>query len=156
MPDDTYSLPGQFWRILGERIKERRRELKRTQLEVSAAVEISRAALANIETGKQRTSVFLLARLAKVMKISPGNLIPDLSEAEERLQRVRRTSVFASDAKLLTRELENLNIAVEPHKGGLQNALREVRRHDQNARPRATGGQNERIQKNRPKSAKTA
>jgi len=126
MQDSTGSLTRQFLVIFGERIKSRRRDMNFTQAQLSAEVNISRTALTNIEKGNQRTNVFLLARLAHVLKTPPGDLIPDLSEAKQRLQQAKRESVSTpSEAKLLTGELRNLNISVKPA-GGLDKALREV------------------------------
>ncbi|MDD9800691.1 MAG: helix-turn-helix transcriptional regulator [Gammaproteobacteria bacterium] len=125
MPNKIQSLAGQFQLILGQRIKSRRRELAHTQLELSSTVDISRTALANIETGQQRTSVFLLVRLARALEIPPGDLIPELSEAEQRLQRSRSASIpVAGKAELLTGELQKLNISVES--SGLDSVLKEV------------------------------
>lgn len=129
MPDNPGSMSSQFLVIFGERVKSHRRDQKLTQVELSAKVGISRTALANIETGNQRTNVFLLARLAHVLKIPPGDLIPDFSEAKQRLQQAKRVSVSApNEAELLTGELRKLNISVQPA-GGLDKALREVRSH---------------------------
>jgi len=126
MQDNPGSLTRQFLVIFGERVKSRRRDMNFTQAQLSAEVNISRTALTNIEKGNQRTNVFLLARLAHVLKTPPGDLIPDLSEAKQRLQQAKRESVSTpSEAKLLTGELRNLNISVKPA-GGLDKALREV------------------------------
>ena len=126
MQDSPGNLSSQFLVIFGERVKSHRRDLKRTQAELSAEVGISRTALTNIEKGNQRTNVFLLARLAQVLKTPPGDLIPDLSEAKQRLQQARRASVSTpSEAELLTGELRKLNIPVKPD-GGLDRALHEV------------------------------
>jgi len=126
MQDNPGSLTRQFLVIFGERVKSRRRDLKFTQAELSAEVNISRTALTNIEKGNQRTNVFLLARLAHVLKIPPGDLIPDLSEAKQRLQQAKQVSVSTpSDAELLTGEVQKLNISVEST-GGLDRALHEV------------------------------
>lgn len=125
MPDNAQSLSGQFWLIFGERVKDRRRELNLTQVELSADISISRTALANIETGKQRTSVLLLAKLAKALKTSPESLIPNLADAEERLQRALQVSIRAKGRPKLVQELENLNISVEPE-SNLENMLKEV------------------------------
>lgn len=129
MQDNPGSLTRQFLVIFGERVKSRRRDQNLTQAELSAEVDISRTALTNIEKGNQRTNVFLLARLAHVLKTPPGDLIPDLSEAKQRLQRVKRVSVSTpGEAELLTGELQKLNISVQPT-GGLEQALRDVQSH---------------------------
>ena len=124
----------QFQSILGERIKAQRRKAELTQVQLSELVEISRTALANIEVGNQRTSVFLLARLAEALKISPGDLIPDINEAEERLQKTRQVSVHAKrKPKLMIQELEKLNISVGPE-SNLQSVLKEVQKQPKKRR----------------------
>jgi transcriptional regulator with XRE-family HTH domain len=117
----------QFQQIFGERIKARRRELRLTQLELSGRLQISRAMLANIETGAQRTSVFLLARLAQILEVSTEDLVPDIVEAEARFKQSRKISL-ATEIKpvLLSRELEALNISVGSG-ATLEEALKEVR-----------------------------
>ena len=117
----------QFQQIFGERIKARRRELRLTQLELSGRLQISRAMLANIETGAQRTSVFLLARLAQILEVSTEDLVPDIVEAEARFKQSRKISLATENKPvLLSRELEALNISVGS-RATLEEALKEVR-----------------------------
>lgn len=136
MQDSPGSLTKQFLVIFGERVKSRRRHQNLTQAELSVEVDISRTALTNIEKGNQRTNVFLLARLAHVLKTPPGDLIPDLSEAKQRLQQAKRVSVSTpGDAELLAGELQKLNISVEST-GGLDRALHEVQsQHKKSSSP---------------------
>ena len=116
-----------FQQIFGERIKARRRELRLTQMELSKHLHISRTMLANIETGAQRTSVFLLARLAQTLKVSTEDLVPDIIEAETRFKQSRKVSLATEDKPvLLSRELEALNISVSSG-STLEEALKEIR-----------------------------
>lgn len=134
MAKTSPNLLRQFQGILGERIKAQRRKAGLTQVQLSELVEISRTALANIEVGNQRTSVFLLARLAEALKVSPGDLIPGIDEAEERLQKTRQVSVHArSKPKLMIQELEKLNISVGPE-SNLQSVLKEVQKQPKKRR----------------------
>lgn len=120
----------QFQRIFGGRVKARRRELRLTQLELSERLHISRTMLANIETGVQRTSVFLLARMAQTLQVSPEVLVPGIAEAEARLKQSRKVSLATENKPvLLSRELEELNISVDAG-ATLAGALEEVRRQD--------------------------
>lgn len=120
-------LAAQFQRVLGKRIKSQRRESGLTQAQLSAHLNISRTALTNIEAGNQRVSTFLLARLAEILETPPGDLVPNLAEVESQLKQAQQTSVPSQgETKLLTRELENLNIFVKPE-GTLKKALKEVR-----------------------------
>ena len=120
----------QFQRIFGERIKAHRRRLRLTQLQLSERLHISRTMLANIETGVQRTSVFLLARFAQELEVSIEDLVPSIAEAESRFQESRKVSL-ATESKpaMLSRELEELDISVDTG-STLEKALKEV--HHQN------------------------
>lgn len=116
----------QFQHVLGKRIKDYRRKSGFTQVQLSESVDISRASLANIETGNQRVSTFLLARLAEALDIPPGDLIPDLSDVALQLKQARQTSVPSeSESKLMVQELGTFGISVTP-KGTLKKALNEV------------------------------
>ena len=156
MSANTLNLTYQFQRVLGKRIKERRRELKFTQVQLSNLAGISRAALANIEAGNQRTSVFLLACLADAMEIPSCDLIPNLTEAKDSLREARRTSVTtAGNAKLLTRELKKFNI-IPALEGNLKSTLKRIQHQHKNRSPEDRGESHEHaIRKNRPKSTKT-
>ena len=120
------SLQVHFQGIFGERIKTHRRELHLTQLELSGRLHISRTMLANIETGTQRTSVFLLARLAQTLKISTEGLVPGMTEVEARLKQSRKVSLSTETRPtLLSNELEALNISVDSG-STLEGILKEV------------------------------
>ena len=123
----------QFQQIFGERIKVRRREMRLTQMELASRLQISRTMLANIETGAQRTSVFLLARLAQILDVSTEGLVPAIEEAEAQLKERRKVSLSIRDMPvLLSKELEALNISVSSS-SSLGEVLNEVRRqHEKN------------------------
>lgn len=70
--------------MFGSRVKSRRKELRLTQQQLADKIGKSRSALANIETGMQRSSVLLLAKLAHALDTSPDTLMPTLAEAENR------------------------------------------------------------------------
>lgn len=96
-----------------------------TQVQLAELINKSRPALANMEAGKHKIDVYMLVHIAQALKVSPGDLIPDLSEAKQRLQQSRQVSVPApSKAELLTYELQKLNISVES--SNLDSALKEV------------------------------
>ena len=121
--DHSYEM-AQFQEILGERIKSQRRSLGLTQVELAGRVGISRASIANIETGLQRTSSFLLVQLAEALKIVPTELLPSLSEVATSLKRNQQPPVLV-EGKLISKELRNLNIPVGPGYG-LEKALEEI------------------------------
>lgn len=123
-PDRSYEM-AQFQEILGERIKSQRRSLGLTQVELAGRVGISRASIANIETGLQRTSSFLLVQLAEALSIVPTELLPSLSEVATSLQQNQQSPVPV-EGRLISKELKNLNIPVGPDYG-LERALEEIR-----------------------------
>ena len=136
MPEKA-NLPEQFQRIFGKRVKERRRALHLTRLELSERLQISRTMLANIETGTQRTSVLLLARLRQALEVPVGDLVPSIAEAEQQLEQSRKVSL-STEAKpeLLIRALKELDISVKTG-SSLQEALKEVLRQDSLPKPKS-------------------
>lgn len=117
----------QFQQVFGERVKKRRRELHLTQFELAERLQIKRTALTNIESGTQRTSVFLLAQLAHTLKTSPESFIPNLAEVKTRLVQSQKVSLTVPEMPtLLNNALEELNISLETG-STLQNALDQVR-----------------------------
>jgi len=60
-----------LYKGVGEAIALRRRELKCTQDEIASKVGLSRASLANIETGRQKILLHYLYRLAAALEL-PG------------------------------------------------------------------------------------
>lgn len=114
----------QFQKILGERIKHHRRDLKLTQVELANHIGISRASIANVETGSQRTSSFLLVQIAEVLDTTPTDLLPSLSEVETEWLQNQQSPVLV-EGELISQELKNLNIPVDPDYG-LEKALEEI------------------------------
>lgn len=126
MSRNSLGFANHFYRTFGKRIKNRRRELKFTQVRLSELVGMSRTALANIEAGAQRTSVFSLMRMADALDISPDELIPNLSEVEAQLRQARKTPIPSkSRPELMIKELKSFNISAEP-KSNMENALEET------------------------------
>lgn len=82
---------------LGRRIRDSRREQGLTQEQLGArlAPPVTRASIANIETGKQRVLVHTLMQLAEAMKMPLEELLPKAvvnsprARAEEPLQQIR-------------------------------------------------------------------
>jgi transcriptional regulator with XRE-family HTH domain len=66
--------------VVGERIRTRRKTLGLTQEQLAQKLEISRASLANIETGRQS----LLYSIARAIELAPESLLPviDISVEE--------------------------------------------------------------------------
>jgi transcriptional regulator with XRE-family HTH domain len=61
---------------LGTLIRDRRKKLLLTQRDLAARIGISRASLANIETGRQKVLVHQLYALAAALNLKPSDLLP--------------------------------------------------------------------------------
>ena len=64
---------------LGGLIRARRKALSLTQQDVAARIGMSRASLANIETGRQKVLVHQLYALAEALDLSPADLLPPIA-----------------------------------------------------------------------------
>jgi transcriptional regulator with XRE-family HTH domain len=68
--------PEFIYKAIGERVKARRRTLGWTQEQLAPRLGMSRASLANIETGRQTVLVHQLYRFAEALEMSPADLLP--------------------------------------------------------------------------------
>jgi transcriptional regulator with XRE-family HTH domain len=80
--------PESIYRHIGEVIRNRRRSSKPrlTQETLAQRVGISRASLANIETGRQSVLVHQLYALAAVLKLDPSDFLPPANDAAARAE----------------------------------------------------------------------
>jgi transcriptional regulator with XRE-family HTH domain len=74
--------PDRIYHQIGVAIRVKRKSLSLTQHMLAARLGISRAALANIETGRQKVFVHYLYSLAEALEMKPHELLPLLSEHE--------------------------------------------------------------------------
>lgn len=65
-----------IYRQMGSAIRDRRKKLALTQHKLAASVGMSRAAVANIETGRQNVFVHQLYALASALELRPHELLP--------------------------------------------------------------------------------
>ena len=72
-----------LYKRLGQTISERRRALGLTQERLSKQLGISRASLANVETGRQRVLVDQLYALAETLGVDIAALLPHANEIRE-------------------------------------------------------------------------
>lgn len=87
-----------FYRGLGARISEARRQVPLTQAELAGMIGLSRTALANIEAGRQSVHAYLLTRLATLLGTPvPALLPPDPAPIAENLVGLERVSTGARD-----------------------------------------------------------
>ena len=68
--------PDEIYCQIGSRIKERRKQLKFKQKDLAANLGISRASLANVETGRQKVLVHQLYAYASALNLKPWDLMP--------------------------------------------------------------------------------
>lgn len=71
-----------LYKRIGSTIKVMRRALGLTQQQLANQLGISRASLANIETGRQRILVHQLYELADQLSVNVSDLLPESSEVE--------------------------------------------------------------------------
>lgn len=82
-----------FYAEFGERVR-RAREGRFTQTELARRVGLSRGSIANIEVGRQRVPLHMLAVLARELDVDPATLMPtggagaDVVVPEDRLERL--------------------------------------------------------------------
>src|SRR5947207_591521 len=68
--------PDRIYHQIGVAVRVRRKSQSLTQHQLAAQVGVSRAALANIETGRQRVFVHQLYALAAALQMTPHELLP--------------------------------------------------------------------------------
>src|SRR5882672_7743469 len=74
--------PEPIYRAIGAIIRLRRRRLEWSQKHLAARLGISRAALANIEIGRQRVLVHHLYTFAEILEVKPEDLLPPVKATE--------------------------------------------------------------------------
>jgi transcriptional regulator with XRE-family HTH domain len=65
----------QFYREVGGRIEQARRDRATTQQDLASAVGLSRASIANVESGKQRTPAHILLAISQVLVVDAAWLL---------------------------------------------------------------------------------
>jgi transcriptional regulator with XRE-family HTH domain len=69
-----------FYRRLGSRIRDRRRQQQITQEAMAAHMGLTRTSIVNIEKGRQHLAVHQLVRMSDLLGCAPGDLIPSPQE----------------------------------------------------------------------------
>lgn len=69
-----------LYQMLGESIKERRKEVGMTQSQLAAEVGVLRTSVTNIETGRQKAPLHLLFKLCAALGVETYTLIPENAE----------------------------------------------------------------------------
>ena len=66
----------ELYEALGRLVRQHRERLGMSQETLAQAIELSRASVANIETGRQRIPLHHIYRLARALKVEAGALLP--------------------------------------------------------------------------------
>lgn len=72
-----------IYKVIGDKIKSKREELKMSQLELSENLNISRSSISNIEVGRHQVPLYILYEISQVMGIDIKELIPTHKEVME-------------------------------------------------------------------------
>lgn len=72
-----------FYAEVGRRIKTAREKRGLTQQALASMISLSRASLANIERGKQKTLLDTFVDLATALQLPPNKLLPDVQSSTE-------------------------------------------------------------------------
>jgi len=102
-----------FYTALGQRIAEARQRQRMTQEALASDISLTRTSVVNIERGKQQLLLHTLVQIARALKVSPTDLIPEVSLDGQPVSKV--ISTFVSDRK--GREWIEKSIKVEDNKG---------------------------------------
>lgn len=70
-----------FYEMLGEKIREARKNQNLSQEDLADKLGMSRVSIVNIETGKQRLPLHVLADISELLKITVPELLPDFSNS---------------------------------------------------------------------------
>jgi transcriptional regulator with XRE-family HTH domain len=81
----TESEQENFYKLLGERIKDARTKTGLKQEAFASYLNLSRASIVNIEKGRQHPPIHVLFVIAKVLNIDVGELLPVFSASDEKL-----------------------------------------------------------------------
>ncbi len=68
---------GPYYSALGKRIRDHRRSLDLTQEQLATSVGLSRTSITNIEMGKQPVYAHVLLKIARNLRTSVAELLPD-------------------------------------------------------------------------------
>lgn len=73
-----------FYEEVGRRIRNARKDRKRTQEELASRVSLTRTSITNIEKGRQKFLLHTLADIAHALDVEPASLLPEGVRGPER------------------------------------------------------------------------
>ena len=94
-----------IYKHIGDVIRKRRKHLKLTQETLAKRLAISRASLANIETGRQNFPVHQLYGIAKILQLTPIDLLPPFANEDPR---TAVELVFSKNTNLSSKQKEEI------------------------------------------------
>jgi len=69
-----------LYKIIGQKIKSIREDLKMSQYDLSQRLDISRSSISNIEVGRHQVPLHLLFSISEILETNINSLIPTLDE----------------------------------------------------------------------------
>lgn len=100
---------GLFYRVLGQRLRNARREVGVTQIKLANIVGLSRSSIANIESGRQPVYIHALVSIAGQLGIPLTDLIPPEDVADEQRIEGELKKLGAQQRHWVVRILKPLN-----------------------------------------------
>jgi transcriptional regulator with XRE-family HTH domain len=102
----------QFYKELGEMVAARRRQQGLKQAQVAQQAGMSRAALANIEVGRQRVLAHQICRLAATLKLDdPSGLLPKIRNSEAEALPMSDTMLTKEQKSQIERLIDSVQTA---------------------------------------------
>lgn len=86
----------ELYKKIGEKIFEARIKANIKQEGLAESLELSRVSVVNIEKGRQRPSIFLLLKIAQLLKVDYTELIPLPQEIDNDSLEINNANIIAS------------------------------------------------------------
>ena len=102
-----------LYETIGNKIRELRTERDFSQAELAFSINLERTSITNIETGKQKITIFALYGISKSLGVPLSDLLPEMEDLTERTLKVGNdheisvgAKTFAALEKLRSNRLE--------------------------------------------------
>jgi transcriptional regulator with XRE-family HTH domain len=104
---------------VGRRLRTARKRARLTQAQLADTINMSRSSVANLEAGRQRMPLHLLIWIARVIHVSPADLLPEASMFDDVIVLPDLTDHLASDEDSMRDFVQQTiaKLAVSPRKG---------------------------------------
>lgn len=110
MKDNKLSL----YKVIGQKIKSKREDLKISQLELSENLDISRASISNIEVGRHQIPLHVLYEVSKVLKLDVQELLPSYNEILQfAASDISDYSTFLKNEKFNKKEINSIGEVIK-------------------------------------------